>query len=526
MEELKRTDFNNNYHSRIDTQPQQQECNQFLSNDCDFESPLKTEKSNIQIKIEKEVYTNEEMKKFQREGIFSLIGGILIHIELGTIYIWTSISPYVAAWMKIKDFLVTLNLISIIFPILVILTISVFSFGIKIAQKVGFKITIGCGSFIISLAFLIISFAQDIKVFIVIYCIMVGISGGLLFMLPIICGWRYFPNRRGLVSCFIIGGYGFGSFIFNFVCKAIVNPQNLEPSIPYKEEFILAKYFDRSVGERVPLMFQILAASYLGLSIIGTLMIRFPKDIDPDKMFATLEALESQKNKEKKYQILSLNNLSAHREGYIVTQGISIQSCILLQLIVVMSCTLGMFIINCYKQFGVENGFDDSLLTATGSIAGIMNFSLKIFWDTLTNKTSFKFTFTIISFLNLVALLILHYNTSGIGYLLIIGVISFAEGGLLVTYPVICDKIYGKQIGRLMYRKVFFMVGVSNMIGYILYAFVRKKIGWEKVYWICFAMNIVGLILVFFLKEVGYDWSDPEKIKKKSVVYIKSNLQI
>ena len=73
-----------------------------------------------------------------------------------------------------------------------------------------------------------------------------------------------------------------------------------------------------------------------------------------------------------------------------------------------------------------------------------MNFSLKIFWDTLTNKTSFKFTFTIISFLNLVALLILYYNTSGIGYLLIIGVISFAEGGLLVTYPVICDKIYGK----------------------------------------------------------------------------------
>lgn len=63
-----------------------------------------------------------------------------------------------AAWMRIKDKSVTLNFMSIIFPILGILTMSVLSFGIKIAEKVGYKITIGCGSFIIALAFLIISF--------------------------------------------------------------------------------------------------------------------------------------------------------------------------------------------------------------------------------------------------------------------------------------------------------------------------------------------------------------------------------
>lgn len=53
-----------------------------------------------------------------------------------------------------------------------------------------------------------------------------------------------------------------------------------------------------------------------------------------------------------------------------------------------------------------------------------------------------------------------------------------------------------------------FMIGVCNMLGYIFYRFARLKIGWEGVYWICFAMNIVGIVLGIILKERGYDWRD------------------
>ena len=60
--------------------------------------------------------------------------------------------------MREKDRDVTLNLMSVIFPILGVITMSVLSFGIKIAEKIGFKLTIGCGSVTIALAFFIISF--------------------------------------------------------------------------------------------------------------------------------------------------------------------------------------------------------------------------------------------------------------------------------------------------------------------------------------------------------------------------------
>ena len=42
----------------------------------------------------------------------------------------------------------------------------------------------------------------------------------------LICAWLYFPNNKGFVSGLIVAGFGFGSFLFNFVCLNTVNPTN------------------------------------------------------------------------------------------------------------------------------------------------------------------------------------------------------------------------------------------------------------------------------------------------------------
>jgi len=204
---------------------------------------------------------------------------------------------------------------------------------------------------------------------------------------------------------------------------------------------------------------------------------------------------------------------------YIIFQSISkrgvmsIPFTILIPL-VLCSCTLGMLISNCYKLYGLELEIDDATLTATGSVAGVMNGCSRFFWATLTDKTSFKFTFTCISVINLITSAILPYNRDGIGYLLLIALVYLSEGGLLGTYPVICAKIYGKKVGSLMYGFMFFMVGVCNMLGYVLYAFARKHgFGWEGVFWFCFCLNIIGIVLGLILKEVGYDWRSMEAIE-------------
>ena len=54
-----------------------------------------------------------------------------------------------------------------------------------------------------------------------------GSMCGMTYMVPVHHGWLWFPERAGLVSGIIIGGFGLGPLIFNNLSLAIINPDNV-----------------------------------------------------------------------------------------------------------------------------------------------------------------------------------------------------------------------------------------------------------------------------------------------------------
>lgn len=58
------------------------------------------------------------------------------------------------------------------------------------------------------------SYTKSLPAFICTYGIMSGVGVGITYFVPMICGWEYFPSRKGLVTGIIVGAYGFGPFIF------------------------------------------------------------------------------------------------------------------------------------------------------------------------------------------------------------------------------------------------------------------------------------------------------------------------
>ena len=74
-------------------------------------------------------------------------------------------------------------------------------------------------------------------------------------MAPIVCGWHYFPKWRGVVSGVIVGGFGFGSFIFSFVSLAVVNPNGEDPELKVAGGKIFPP--DNPISERLPIMMRI-----------------------------------------------------------------------------------------------------------------------------------------------------------------------------------------------------------------------------------------------------------------------------
>jgi OFA family oxalate/formate antiporter-like MFS transporter len=58
------------------------------------------------------------------------------------------------------------------------------------------------------------SYMKSLNAFIVLYGGLSGIGSGMMYFVPLVCGWEWFPKRRGLVTGIIVGSYGLGSFIF------------------------------------------------------------------------------------------------------------------------------------------------------------------------------------------------------------------------------------------------------------------------------------------------------------------------
>ena len=59
------------------------------------------------------------------------------------------------------------------------------------------------------------SFMTSFPAFAVFFGAFFGFGSGFCYLGPILSGWSYFPERKGMVSGIIIGAFGLGAAIFD-----------------------------------------------------------------------------------------------------------------------------------------------------------------------------------------------------------------------------------------------------------------------------------------------------------------------
>lgn len=74
--------------------------------------------------------------------------------------------------------------------------------------------------------FFIASFVKSYGAFLFFYSIIFGSGIGLSYFTPLVCAWEWMPDRKGLASGVVMGGFGFGSFFFGLLAMQLVNPDN------------------------------------------------------------------------------------------------------------------------------------------------------------------------------------------------------------------------------------------------------------------------------------------------------------
>ena len=139
-------------------------------------------------------------------------------------------------------------------------------------KKLNPKIIVGGGATIMCASILIASFMKTWWTFLIFYAVFFPMGVGFVYWPPIICGWEWFPENKGLVSGLIVAGYGFGAFIFGFITTAIINPEDFKADDD--------GYYPVSVGEKFPGTLRICLICWASLAFVAVLLIKRNPEYD------------------------------------------------------------------------------------------------------------------------------------------------------------------------------------------------------------------------------------------------------
>ena len=163
----------------------------------------------------------------------SVVGGSILHLYLGCFFLWGNINPYVQSYFYQFEPDVSYDFIFMVDTILVLANWIGYNLGTYLLQNRGWnpKMIIALGGTISMTGFFFSSMQVTLKSYILCYALGGGIGCGICYLVPLVCGWEYFPHRRGLITGIIISSYGFGAFMWALLSTRLCNPDSLDPDI-------------------------------------------------------------------------------------------------------------------------------------------------------------------------------------------------------------------------------------------------------------------------------------------------------
>ena len=70
-------------------------------------------------------------------------------------------------------------------------------YSVQLAEKVGYRPVLVTVMTLLALITFLTSYIKVFSLFVIVYGVMFGLCIGTVYMLPVVCGWKYFPNRKG-----------------------------------------------------------------------------------------------------------------------------------------------------------------------------------------------------------------------------------------------------------------------------------------------------------------------------------------
>ena len=103
--------------------------------------------------------------------------------------------------------------------------------GAFLYKRINPKLIILVGLTVVLSATYITTLTYTFSQFILTWGIIEVAGTGICYFPPLICGWEWFQDQKGIVTGVVLGAFGFSAFVFSFVALAVMNPDNEDPII-------------------------------------------------------------------------------------------------------------------------------------------------------------------------------------------------------------------------------------------------------------------------------------------------------
>ncbi len=251
-----------------------------------------------------------------------------------------------------------------------------------------------------------------------------GLGIGLVYVCPIACATKWFPDKVGLINGLAVAGFGAGSIVFNFIYNFLEISASLLVG-----GFIIG-----------------------GLALAGAFVLHNPP--------AGYKPVGWEPPAPKAGAIVV--------ENWTTKEMVHTKTFPMLWIMFFCSAICGLMVIGNFKNYG---GTIDPFLSTSavylGILLGAANASGRIVWGKLSDKIGGIKTMRIMFCIQGVAMLLFAMNNLYMWYIFSC-VIYFCFGGNLALFPATTRKFYGPKNMGLNYGLVFSAYGVAGTAGALL----------------------------------------------------------
>ncbi|XP_072035069.1 apicoplast pyruvate carrier 1-like isoform X2 [Amphiura filiformis] len=372
--------------------------------------------------------------------------------------------------------------------------------------KLGLRNTTLFGGWIMSAGMLLsyLTIQSSFYVLAITYGFMVGVGVGIAYTPPLVCSMKWLTNRKGLANGFVVAGFGGGSFIFNQVQTAYINPNNVAPNITLPKHPDEKYFDDPEVLDNAPNSFLILGAIYAVMQLIGVLLLFEPQEHRHDKIQGSLPSNE-------RVPLIKNGDEDGHVDPSIETaldpkgSGLNLRPTEIVKTrafwIIWSTFALNaqgpIFMTTLYKAFGQTFISDDTFLALVGAFGAIGNAGGRIFWGILADMFSYKTTMLFLCSTFTVFMLIIMtapYGGKPMFFILIF-IIFVIFSGNYSLFPTVTARAFGSAHVGVNYGLVFSSNIISGPIAVLLPIVLQDTIGWNGMFGLISGFSVISFIL-------------------------------